>query len=101
MWNLLLIACPQAISMKSFSKLIKNVLHGQGLCQFIVFIEDNHLLSFFNHNNIINYYICSLIGYNRTKIFFKLKFKTFFIALFLHTTPQAAKLLLLLLLLLL
>ena len=60
MWNLLLIACPQAISMKSFSKLIKNLLHGQG--QFMVFIEDNHLLSFFNHNNIIDYCIGTLTG---------------------------------------
>ena len=55
-------------------------------------MEDNHLLSFFNHNNIIDYYICTLIGYNPTNFFFKLKFKTFFIALLLHTTPQAAKL---------
>ena len=64
MWNLLLITCPQAISMKSFSKQIKNLLHGQGhrLCQFVVFIEDNHLLSFFNYNNIIDYCIGTLIG---------------------------------------
>ena len=41
-------------------------------------MEDNHQLSFLNHNNIIDYYICTLIGYNPTKIFFKLKFKTFF-----------------------
>ena len=57
-----------------------------------MFIEDNHLLYFFNHNNIIDYCIGTLIGYNSTKIFFKLKFETFFIALFLYTTPQAAKL---------
>ena len=57
-----------------------------------MFIEDNHLLSFFIHNNIIDYCIGTLIGYNSTKIFFKLKFETFFIALFLYTTPQTAKL---------